>query len=74
MGFHFAAFAMTPSAYNQDWEWYHNTFIGAGSYKSNTWRPTPAILRVETKKHPATKKIPPHLSQPRMNGIAGKMI
>jgi uncharacterized protein len=58
MGFHFAGFALTPSAFNQDWDWYHNTFIGAGSYKSNTWRPTPASLKVETKKHPATKKLP----------------
>ncbi|MGK2862587.1 MAG: ThuA domain-containing protein, partial [Chitinophagaceae bacterium] len=25
LGFHFAGFALTPSAYNQDWDWYHNT-------------------------------------------------
>jgi hypothetical protein len=43
MGFHFAAFALTPSAYNQDWDWYHNEFIGAGQYASNTWRPTSAV-------------------------------
>ena len=42
MGFHFAAFALTPSAVPQDWNWYHNDFIGAGQYKSNTWRPTAA--------------------------------
>ena len=58
MGFHFAAFALTPSAFNQDWDWYHNEFIGAGQYKGNTWRPTSAILRVEDKKHPATKDLP----------------
>jgi hypothetical protein len=57
MGFHFAAFALTPSAYNQDWDWYHNEFIGAGQYGSNTWRPTSAVLRVENKKHPATKNL-----------------
>lgn len=57
MGFHFAAFALTPSTYNQDWDWYHNEFIGAGQYASNTWRPTPAILRVENKKHPATRNL-----------------
>lgn len=57
MGFHFAAFALTPSAFNQDWDWYHNEFIGAGQYGSNTWRPTSAILRVENKKHPATKNL-----------------
>ncbi len=59
MGFHFAAFALTPSAYNQDWDWYHNDFIGAGQYASNTWRPGAAILRVEDAKHPATKNLPP---------------
>jgi uncharacterized protein len=58
MGFHFAAFALTPSAFNQDWDWYHNVFIGAGQYKGNTWRPTPAVLKVEDRKHPATKHLP----------------
>ncbi|QDK78063.1 ThuA domain-containing protein [Spirosoma sp. KCTC 42546] len=58
MGFHFAGFALTPSKYPQNWDWYHNEFIGAGSYKSNTWRPTSAILRVEDRKHPATKHLP----------------
>ena len=56
MGFHFAGFALTPSAFNQDWDWYHNQFLGSGQYVSNTWRPTSAILRVEDAKHPATKK------------------
>ena len=58
MGFHFAAFALTPSDFNQDWDWYHNTFIGAGQYVSNTWRPTTAVLRNEKPKHPATKGLP----------------
>ncbi len=58
MGFHFAAFALTPSLYPQNWDWYHNHFIGAGQYVSNTWRPTSAILRVENKTHPATKNLP----------------
>jgi hypothetical protein len=58
MGFHFSAFALTPSDYPQNWDWYHNTFLGSGSYASNTWRPTPAILRVEDSKHEATKHLP----------------
>ncbi|UFH53938.1 ThuA domain-containing protein [Spirosoma sp. KNUC1025] len=58
MGFHFAAFALTPSAYPQNWDWYHNEFLGSGQYKSNTWRPTPAVLQVENRKHPATKQLP----------------
>lgn len=58
MGFHFAGFALTPSAYPQNWDWYHEQFLGAGEYLSNTWRPTSAILRVENKKHPATRNLP----------------
>lgn len=58
MGFHFAGFALTPSAVPQNWDWYHNQFIGAGQYKGNTWRPTSAILRVEQPGHPATKHLP----------------
>lgn len=58
MGFHFSAFALTPSDFNADWDWYHNEFLGSGQYGSNTWRPTSAILRVEDSKHPATKHMP----------------
>jgi uncharacterized protein len=58
MGFHFAGFALTPSEFPQNWDWYHNEFIGAGQYVSNTWRPTSAVLRVEDSKHPAVKNLP----------------
>lgn len=58
IGFHFAGFALNNSAYPQNWEWYHNTFIGAGQYRSNTWHPTTAILRVEDSTHPVTKNLP----------------
>ncbi|GAB3712275.1 hypothetical protein GCM10027592_50620 [Spirosoma flavus] len=58
LGCHFAGFALTPSKYPQNWDWYHNEFLGSGSYKSNTWRPTSAILRVEDRKHPVMKQIP----------------
>ena len=58
MGFHFAGFALTPSDYPQNWDWYHNVFIGAGQYKGNTWRPTAAILRVEDSTDPVTKDLP----------------
>jgi uncharacterized protein len=54
MGFHFAGFALTPSKYPQNWDWYHDEFLGAGSYVSNTWRPTSAVLRVEPGGHPVT--------------------
>lgn len=58
MGFHFAGFALTPSTYPQNWDWYHNQFLGSGSYVSNTWRPTSAILRVENPNHPITSGLP----------------
>jgi len=56
MGFHFAAFALTSSAFPQNWDWYHNEFLGSGQYSGNTWRPTSAILRVD-QEHPATKNL-----------------
>lgn len=57
MGMHFAGFALTPSDFPQNWDWYHNQFLGSGEYKGNTWRPTPAVLRVEEPNHPATKSL-----------------
>jgi len=57
MGFHFAGFALTPSAYPQNWDWYHEQFLGSGEYKSNTWRPTSAVLRVEDSNHPVAKNL-----------------
>ncbi|HPH45938.1 MAG TPA: ThuA domain-containing protein, partial [Chryseolinea sp.] len=58
MGFHFTGFALTPSTYPQNWDWYHNEFLGSGSYASNTWRPTSAVLRIEDSKHSSTKNLP----------------
>ena len=58
MGFHFAGFALTPSDYPSNWDWYHYTFLGAGQYVSNTWRPVSAVLRVEDPGHPATRRLP----------------
>jgi hypothetical protein len=58
IGFHFAGFALTPSAFPQNWDWYHNQFLGSGEYKGNTWRPTSAVLRVENHNHPSTRNLP----------------
>jgi uncharacterized protein len=58
MGFHFSAFALTPSDYPQNWDWYHDHFLGSGEYVSNTWRPTSAILRVEDSNFPPTRNLP----------------
>lgn len=54
MGFHVSAF--TTEA--QNWSWYHNQFLGSGNFKSNTWGPTTAKLKVEDRTHPATKNLP----------------
>lgn len=58
MGFHFSAFALTPSDYPQNWNWYHEKFLGSGQYVSNTWRPVSAVLKVEDSLHPVTKGLP----------------
>lgn len=58
IGFHFAAFALTPSSYPQNWDWYHNELVGAGMYKGNTWRPTSAVLKVENNTHPSVRNLP----------------
>jgi hypothetical protein len=57
MGFHFSAFALTPSDFPQNWDWYHNTFLGSGQYVSNIWRPSVAVLDVN-QKFTATKHMP----------------
>ncbi len=58
IGFHFAGFALTPSDFPQNWDWYHNQFLGSGEYKGNTWRPTSAVLRVENHTNPITRNLP----------------
>ena len=57
IGFHFSAFALNDSEYPQNWNWYHNTFLGSGEYVSNTWKPTSAVLKIENQ-HSATKNLP----------------
>jgi len=58
MGFHFSGFALTPSAFNQDWNWYHDTFLGSGQYVSNTWHPTAAVVQREHPAHPSVRALP----------------
>ena len=57
MGFHFSAFALTPSDFPQNWDWYHEQFLGSGQYVSNIWRPSVAVLDVD-QNFPATKGMP----------------
>jgi hypothetical protein len=47
MGFHFAGFALTPSDFPQNWDWYHNQFLDCGEYKGNTWRPMNGIAGLQ---------------------------
>ncbi|WP_234018185.1 MULTISPECIES: ThuA domain-containing protein [unclassified Streptomyces] len=54
VGFHVSAFNTDTS----DWPWYHNTFLGTGTFRSNTWGPTQETLRVEDAGHPATAGLP----------------
>lgn len=58
MGFHFSAFALDSTGYPQNWDWYHNDFLGSGEYGSNTWRPTAATLKAEDSTHPVLKHLP----------------
>lgn len=57
-GFHFSAFALDGSQVPNNWSWYQNELLGCGQYVSNTWRPTSAILKVESKTHPIVRNIP----------------
>jgi len=58
MGFHFSAFALTPSDFPQNWNWYHQKFLESGEYLSNTWRPPSAVLHVAATNHPLTRNLP----------------
>ncbi|MDT7729381.1 MAG: hypothetical protein QOI21_5957 [Actinomycetota bacterium] len=53
-GFHVSAFTTDPNS----WSWYHNTFLGTGGFKSNTWGPTTAVLKVEDRSVPPTASMP----------------
>jgi len=51
--FHVSAFTTNAN----EWSWYHNTLLGSGSFRHNTWKPTPAVLQVD-RSHPATANLP----------------
>lgn len=54
IGYHVSAFCTSAS----EWDWYHTKFLGAGAFRSNTWGPTPATMKVEDVNHPVTKGFP----------------
>lgn len=54
MGFHVSAFTTDAGS----WPWYHNSFLGSGNFRSNTWGPTTAVLRTEDRAHAATSGLP----------------
>lgn len=54
VGFHVSAFDTDTS----DWPWYHDTFLGTGTFRSNTWGPTQETLRIDDPGHPVTAGLP----------------
>jgi hypothetical protein len=54
MGFHVSAFTTNASG----WSWYHNTFLGSGNFRTNTWGPTTAVLKCEDRTHASTLRLP----------------
>ncbi|MGC4854891.1 RICIN domain-containing protein [Micromonospora sp. DT4] len=54
MGFHVSAWTDNPSS----WSWYYNTFLGSGSFRTNTWLPTRVTMRVDNRTHAATRNLP----------------
>ncbi|MEU6775170.1 ThuA domain-containing protein [Streptomyces sp. NPDC046759] len=54
IGFHVSAYTADSS----DWPWYHNTFLGTGTFRSNSWGPTSETLKVEDRGHAATAGLP----------------
>jgi type 1 glutamine amidotransferase len=53
-GFHVSAFTTDANS----WSWYHNTFLGGGNFRNNTWGPEAAILNIENRTHPSTVHLP----------------
>ncbi|MET8450125.1 ThuA domain-containing protein [Streptomyces sp. NPDC005209] len=54
VGFHVSAYNDDTS----DWPWYHNTFLGTGTFRSNSWGPTAETLKIEDPAHAATAGLP----------------
>ncbi|WP_433133277.1 RICIN domain-containing protein [Micromonospora sp. CA-240977] len=54
LGFHVSAWTDNPSS----WSWYYNTFLGSGSFQTNTWGPTRVTMRADNRTHPATRNLP----------------
>jgi hypothetical protein len=54
LGFHVSAYNSDSS----DWSWYHNTLLGTGTFKNNTWGPTSETLKIDDPNHAATAGLP----------------
>ncbi|MER6167724.1 ThuA domain-containing protein [Streptomyces violaceorubidus] len=54
IGFHVAAY----NDATMSWPWFHNTFLGTGAFRSNTWGPTAETLQIDDRTHPATANLP----------------
>ena len=54
MAFHASAYVDNPN----EWPWFHQTLLGTGMFKSNTWWPTKVHYKVDAPNHPAMKGLP----------------
>ena len=54
IGFHVSAFTTESDS----WSWYFEEFLGSGNFRTNTWNPTPELLKVESSTHPAVANVP----------------
>jgi len=54
-GFHVTAYNDSSSGV---WPWFHQTLLGTGTFQSNTWVPSTAVMKTETTSHPSTARLP----------------
>jgi type 1 glutamine amidotransferase len=59
MGFHAAAYNDESTG----WPWFVN-FLGGAVFYGNNWPPLPALLDVDDRSNPVTRRVPPHVVSP----------
>jgi uncharacterized protein len=58
MGFQYSAFAMNHTDLPQNWDWYHNYFLGSGEYSGKAMAHGSATLHIDDKRNPAVRHLP----------------
>ncbi len=75
MGFHFSAFALTPSKYPQNWDWYHDEFLETPAQVSGTHGDPPRrSCGWRTPSTPRPSDCRPLSRVPPTNGTSGPRI